>query len=726
MKTLLLTILAFASILLPARSEWITLQVPITKADHEIRLLEAVPSATAGAVEYPFLTGFYTNRLTTRVLYLGGTFVPLVGWVLSPQQYVEVQVERGGSGDFLLYDVTAQEWSPPNQLGLATAQWIPVASASGTRKVFLVLPADMVDYEYSLIHPSGSYQIRVNKGSIQGEYDHEGAFYPYDYVTAWADWPTADAGQFRMLCHTLDMLAPVGATNLRSGVVTWDNNPFPPLLVPVEMILNESEIGGNFYVYPNNSAGQIGGVVSGVFGVENVTALEFDSTGVGAPEARRAKLSFQIPVGVSFTIERQNIQTEVVTPSEASWVVWEATTINGESLFAGDPGDGLTHNWQNQTFQLGVTNYDNWLTLFWKDANGVPLTEIALTVPAGSSYGSVTWTDEWGNQYGHNYWIISAMIDSARSWAFFTPGYSWGTRSNPGGADFTSYYGAYDQGQGPDFFDSPTYLGNAGNNGNGGGNTPQTLSLYFPPERSGALIEDSNGRAVSWSGSTSSVNNYSPWDGSYYYWNAAGGTVTYNPGEAYQSWFDRSNGDELGYVLMDGTEQPFINWFKKARLHANISSTRWANHLVVRTQNGAEFTVKKNRMVGDLSQSSAGNIYFNSYGYFDSEADYYPSLPFAIFDATRGEYLALDGEPASGGIPWVMPGSSGQLSVVTRSDETDSDGDGWLDYYERQVGTNPYLADTDGDGIPDPQDEDPLRRPGNAVGSTLLVFTPFL
>ena len=352
MKKLLFTILAFAAILLPARAEWITLQIPITKADHDIRLLEAVSAGATGAVEYPFLTGFYTNRLVTRIGYFGGTFVPLLGWVISPQQYVEVQVERVGDGDFLLYDVTAQEWSPPNQLGLATAQWLPVASGAGTRKVFLVLPADMVDYEYSLIHSSGTYQIRVNKGTLQGEYDHEGAFYSYDYVTAWADWPTADAGLFRVLCHTLDCLAPAGETNLRSGAVTWDyENSFPPLLASVELVLSESEIGGNFYVYPNHSAGEIGGVVSGSFDVESVTATVFDSTGSGAPESRRAKLSFQIPVGASFTIERQNIQTEVVTPSGASWVVWGPTTINGESLFAGDPGDGITHNWQNQTLR---------------------------------------------------------------------------------------------------------------------------------------------------------------------------------------------------------------------------------------------------------------------------------------------------------------------------------------------------------------------------------------
>ena len=41
---------------------------------------------------------------------------------------------------------------------------------------------------------------------------------------------------------------------------------------------------------------------------------------------------------------------------------------------------------------------------------------------------------------------------------------------------------------------------------------------------------------------------------------------------------------------------------------------------------------------------------------------------------------------------------------------TDSDGDGWTDTQERIVGTNPYYVDTDGDGIWDPRDPNPLVK----------------
>ena len=45
---------------------------------------------------------------------------------------------------------------------------------------------------------------------------------------------------------------------------------------------------------------------------------------------------------------------------------------------------------------------------------------------------------------------------------------------------------------------------------------------------------------------------------------------------------------------------------------------------------------------------------------------------------------------------------------LTPATISDSDGDGWDDEHERRAGTNPYNADTDGDGICDPEDPNPL------------------
>ena len=37
----------------------------------------------------------------------------------------------------------------------------------------------------------------------------------------------------------------------------------------------------------------------------------------------------------------------------------------------------------------------------------------------------------------------------------------------------------------------------------------------------------------------------------------------------------------------------------------------------------------------------------------------------------------------------------------------DSDGDGWSDEKEKEMGTNPYSVDSDGDGLKDPEDPNP-------------------
>jgi hypothetical protein len=48
----------------------------------------------------------------------------------------------------------------------------------------------------------------------------------------------------------------------------------------------------------------------------------------------------------------------------------------------------------------------------------------------------------------------------------------------------------------------------------------------------------------------------------------------------------------------------------------------------------------------------------------------------------------------------------------------DSDGDGWTDEFEKLVGTSPFDKDTDGDGIWDPGDPDPL---GSSVRSEVTI-----
>jgi len=52
----------------------------------------------------------------------------------------------------------------------------------------------------------------------------------------------------------------------------------------------------------------------------------------------------------------------------------------------------------------------------------------------------------------------------------------------------------------------------------------------------------------------------------------------------------------------------------------------------------------------------------------------------------------------------------------------DSDSDGWSDGKEKMMGTNPFNRDTDGDGIADPADPNPLVPEKKTPGFTSLAF----
>ena len=55
----------------------------------------------------------------------------------------------------------------------------------------------------------------------------------------------------------------------------------------------------------------------------------------------------------------------------------------------------------------------------------------------------------------------------------------------------------------------------------------------------------------------------------------------------------------------------------------------------------------------------------------------------------------------------------------------DSDGDGWSDEKEREMGTNPYSVDSDSDGLKDPEDPNPTvpeekKTPGFEAVVTII------
>ncbi|MFQ5975466.1 MAG: hypothetical protein ACE5J5_04005, partial [Candidatus Hydrothermarchaeales archaeon] len=66
-------------------------------------------------------------------------------------------------------------------------------------------------------------------------------------------------------------------------------------------------------------------------------------------------------------------------------------------------------------------------------------------------------------------------------------------------------------------------------------------------------------------------------------------------------------------------------------------------------------------------------------------------------------------ETPSTSAPTLAPKQAQPVLPRTKAEtEMDSDGDGWTDDLERRAGTNPYAKDTDGDGLWDSKDPNPL------------------
>ena len=71
-------------------------------------------------------------------------------------------------------------------------------------------------------------------------------------------------------------------------------------------------------------------------------------------------------------------------------------------------------------------------------------------------------------------------------------------------------------------------------------------------------------------------------------------------------------------------------------------------------------------------------------------------------DPATATYKDADGNSYSAASNSVSIQVGGEVPVGA-----DSDGDGWNDEKEREMGTNPYSVDSDGDGLKDPEDPNP-------------------
>jgi hypothetical protein len=198
--------------------------------------------------------------------------------------------------------------------------------------------------------------------------------------------------------------------------------------------------------------------------------------------------------------------------------------------------------------------------------------------------------------------------------------------------------------------------------------------------------------------------NFGP-NGEWVEWPVTSATSLYSSGSSPTMVRDLTLGDTFA----------FGNWFIPSTFNVKISASRFGHDLRVRLGNGEERPLQAHAIQGAWVPGSNGVADFLNYGYFDATVSAYSDLPWWLLD-----YSQIDGN----GIPKVLNTDLIPLDYSSDIDSTDTDGDGWADWHERFVGTNPNNVDTDGDGTPDPSDPNPRANPANTSWATLRVYTP--
>ena len=107
------------------------------------------------------------------------------------------------------------------------------------------------------------------------------------------------------------------------------------------------------------------------------------------------------------------------------------------------------------------------------------------------------------------------------------------------------------------------------------------------------------------------------------------------------------------------------------------------------------------KLISGSKSESFGDIKSGDYRTFEYTLKATGSGKFTCDHATA-TYKDTDGNSYSAASNSVTLQVGGEVPVGA-----DSDGDGWSDEKEREMGTNPYSVDSDGDGLNDPEDPNP-------------------
>src|SRR5262245_19914782 len=213
----------FASLLLSAPADTLTLQITPGRAAHQFGLMEQ------GSFTQWLGAGRFVDLMTP------GT---LGGWL-------ELVVSIDAEEPFQLYDMTTGETLPAvgSTQDVRQGAW----SASGTSSVYFMIPWELRDRQFALSQLEYGTTYIANKSTW--------SFTPYIDIN-WGEqfeaWSLYDPTKpFRLVDITNSMQAPIGLTNLINA--QWE--PADPPLVNVTFYVDAGNVGQTFTVHSRTISG---------------------------------------------------------------------------------------------------------------------------------------------------------------------------------------------------------------------------------------------------------------------------------------------------------------------------------------------------------------------------------------------------------------------------------------------------------------------------------------
>ncbi len=150
---------------------------------------------------------------------------------------------------------------------------------------------------------------------------------------------------------------------------------------------------------------------------------------------------------------------------------------------------------------------------------------------------------------------------------------------------------------------------------------------------------------------------------------------------------DETHGDRI--AVYPGPNQIDLSqwWGPQQTLQLMMPASRWTHKLEVHTANGDVYSIQNGQMQGFWSATGPNDSSFTPYWIFDARSYVRHPVDWWVYDRDTNERAPMN--------------QSNLATWVAANSETDSDGDGLVNWYESIIGTDPSKQDTDGDLLPD-------------------------